>query len=207
MERSDSFNIVILPGKETQSKAIVMSEKVALKIPTEFQLNSINLLPHITLYEAQFPVSNVNNIKSAIQDIVNKTKTFHAQLTSISIVYDTFVFWNCQKTKEIQSLHERIVRALNPLRNGLIRPDLLKMKNLSKEDKHDIHAFGALLIGPRYQPHMTITRLVNTTDGDTALQLLPKYKSESMKVTEIAFGYLGKHGTVYDIIESFPLQS
>ncbi|MEK7079041.1 MAG: 2'-5' RNA ligase family protein [Patescibacteria group bacterium] len=207
MKKSDSFNIVILPDKETQSKAVVMSKKVGLKIPTEFQLNSIDLLPHITLYQAQFPLSRVRKMRSEVQDIVNKTKKFEVPLTSISIAYDTFVFWNCQKTNDIQSLHERIVRALNPLRDGLIRPDLLKMKNLSEEDKHDIHVFGALLIRPRYQPHMTITRLVNATDDKKALQLLPKYKSESLKVTEIAFGYLGKHGTVYNIIESFPLQS
>jgi len=77
---------------------------------------------------------------------------------------------------------------------------------LSEGDKYDIKTFGSLLIGRRYDPHITITRLKRKEDAPKAIRILGDSKRLSFSPKALILGYLGNHGAVTGIIESFHLK-
>lgn len=198
-----SLNIAIIPDGQTTNQAIELSQKVSLQIETEFVLNQNNLLPHITVYQAHFPVKNLEKIKTAVRSITSKTKPFTVSVNNFSISHETFLFWNCVKTDSFVYLQKEIIAKINHLRNGLILPILSKITGLSEADKEDINRYGSLLIDPRYQPHITITRLGNPKDSKKALEILGSRLKADFIVNRLIVGYLGDHGTVIGVIEEF----
>lgn len=199
-----SLNIVILPDTKVAHIAIGKSKKLGKEFEIEFVLDTTKYRPHITLYQAHFPLHNMDLLKDRLSEIAANTKPFAVNLNSFEILYRTFVFWNCVKTKVMQKLHEKIVSELNPLRKGLIKPDLIgEMENFAGEDRDEIKTYGSLLIGPRYHPHITITRLVNPEDGKQAIESLGKRKQAAFELNNFSLTYLGPHGTVPEIIETY----
>lgn len=201
--KATTLNIAILPSDEITAQAIEMSKKIADKVGSRFILNSHTLFPHITIYQAQYPNKNINILKSIVKKLCLEQQLFEIQLDMISISHETFLFWNCEKTLTLQNLQKKAVDLANPLRNGLIPTSLADVTGLSEGDKYDLKTFGALLIGPRYMPHITITRLKNEEDAKKAIKILAGSKKFSFKPNGLILGYLGEHGVVTGIIKKF----
>lgn len=203
---SVSLNIAILPDKKVQENAIVLSSKIAQQFQTEFVLNTTNLLPHITVYQAHFPSKNIEKIKNLLVKETNLLKPIKINLDIFSISYETFLFWNCVRTRELIEYQKFTIEKLNDLREGLILPHIKNVQGISLEDQQDIDQYGSLLIGPRYKPHITITRLQNTVDGREALQVLKSESAnDSFTTNSLVLAYLGNHGTVNGMIDAFNL--
>lgn len=200
--KKTTLNIAILPSDEVVGQAIAMSRKIAEEVGSRFVLNSNNLIPHITVYQAQYPSKNVNNLKSIVMDLSLEQELFEITLDEIIVSHETFLFWKCEKTLILQNLQKKAVELANPLREGLVPALLSDVTGLSKGDKYDIKHFGALLIGPRYEPHITITRLNKKGDAEKAIKILSSSKKLLFKPKNLFLGYLGDHGTVTEIIEN-----
>lgn len=199
------LNIVILPDKKIKNLAIQFSKKLADKFPVEFILAKNDYLPHITLYQAEFPEKNIEKIKLTIKDICKKNFSFKINLLGFSN-FEKFIFWNI-KSGLINKLHQQVVGKLNPLRQGLIMNNLLSVnKNLYTGVKEDIKKYGSLLIGKNYLPHLTITCLRNKSYIKKALQELKNNNSLVFTVNKIHIGLLDKFGTVRKIIFTEDLQ-
>lgn len=196
------LNIAILPSDGVAAQAIIMSKKIAKEIGSRFILNLNTLIPHITIYQAQYPSKNINNVKSIARNLSLKQELFEITLDAITVSYGTFLSWNCKRTKILQDLQLRAVESANPLREGII-PQGFDVKNLSEGDQYDVKMFGALLIGPRYTPHITITRLNKETDAEKAIEVLSGSRKLSFKPKGLILGYSGEHGTVIEIVENF----
>lgn len=160
-----SLNIALLPNEETRDRAIEISQRLGREFAVHFTLNKESLLPHITLYQAHFPLTNVESLKDKLLFLSSQIRPFEIRLGSFTVQYETFVFWDCVKQDDLQRAHQSMVDLANPLREGLVLPHLSTVTNLSPEDKQDIENFGSLLIGPRFYPHITITRLKNPEDA------------------------------------------
>jgi 2'-5' RNA ligase len=202
--QSTSLNIAILPSTEVAAQAIEMSKKILTEMGSRYLLGFKTLIPHITVYQAQYPNKNIAKLKNIIEKFVLDLPSFRINLDAITVSHGTFLFWNCEKNKVIQDIHEKVVALANPLREGIVLSQLADRTNLTPEDKSDIEKFGALLIGPRYEPHITITRLNRENDAEKAIKLLSDTKNILFKPKSIILGYLGDHGTVTEIIEEFP---
>lgn len=202
-ENAISLNIAILVNEDVAEQSIEMSSAVSNRFSTEFTLNNQNFLPHITLYQAHFPTSSLGHIKQKMHELAQNISSFEINLSSITINYETFLWWNCFKNSQFVGIQKQVVKALNPLREGHILPHLSNIRCISKEDQNDIQQFGSLLIGPRYLPHITLTRLRNSSDGANALKMLQKRVSAKFYVNKIILGYLGNHGIVTKAIEIF----
>lgn len=195
-----TLNIAIIPDEEIKSKIIEVSNLVSSKIPTQFVLGK-KRIPHITIYQAAFPAKNLDKVKKVVSDLAEKNAPFEITMKGISISHGTFLFWNCVKSDRLISLHEQAVNKANFLREGQI------IKNLpiqSAEDKFDVENYGSLLIGPRFSPHITVTRISNPIDKAKAIQFAKVLGEETFKVKTIILGILGQHGTVREIISAFP---
>lgn len=200
---STTFNTAIIPPDDVSIQAIEMSKKVAEGVESEFVLNLDRLLPHITVYQAKYPNKNIEKLKNIVRKLSSEQELFEVKLDVITVFYGTFLFWNCGKTDALQDLHQKVVRLANPLRDGLIPEQLANRRGLNEGDRYDIKTFGALLIGPRYKPHITITRLKRQDDAEKAIRILGDSKSLYFKPKALILGYLGEHGTVTGIVESF----
>lgn len=201
-----SLNIVIIPSGEVTQKAINLSNKIAQTNDTHFTLNNETLFPHITIYQAHYPNHNLEKIENTLLSLSQSIQPILIQMKNFSVMYDTFIFWNCVKTQELLSIHEKMVDLFNPFREGLVLPHLASIQNMDEVSKNEIAKYGSLLIGPRFTPHITITRIKNS---EKSLEILEALKAENASDTfvtkEIVLGYLGDHGTVKGIIKKYPL--
>ena len=198
-----ALNIAILPSDEVANQAIAMSRKIADEVGSRFILNSRSLIPHITVYQALYPNKNMDKLRNITRDLSLGQKLFEITVDAITVSHETFLFWKCEKTLTLQNLQAKAVRLANPLREGLIPSSLSDVKSLSKGDKYDVEHFGSLLIGPNFDPHITITRLNKEEDKEKALKILGESKKLSLKPKSLILGYLGEHGTVTGIAENF----
>ncbi len=199
---STTLNIAILPSNDIAIEAIEMSKKVANEVGSEFILDQSRFLPHITVYQAQYPNKNVEILRKLVQDL-SSGESFEINLDAVEISYETFLFWKCEKTDILRELQAKAIEKANPLREGLVPAQLANVTGLSEGDKYDAKTFGALLIGPRYEPHITITRLKRKEDAEKAIRVLGSSRKLSFKPKALILGHLGQHGTVTGIIESF----
>lgn len=201
--QTTTLNIAILPSDEIQAQAIAMSEKIAKEIGSMFILNSNTLIPHITIYQAQYPSKNINKVKNIARDLSLGQELFEIKLSSIAVSHETFLFWRCERNSILKKLQDKAVELANPLREGLVPGSLADVDGLNEGDRYDVKHFGALLIGPRYDPHITITRLKRKEDGEKAVKILSISKKLSFRPKALILGYLGNHGTVTGIVENF----
>lgn len=205
MKDEISLNIAILPDSERRNKAIELSKKLASKVPSYFVLDGEHFHPHFTVYQAHYPVRNLEKLKIALYEIARRLKDLEITMTDFKVSHETFVFWSCLKTEDLISAQKEAIGIANPLREGLILPQLKDGRVESEGDKEDIRNYGSLLIGPRYEPHITITRIKNPKDSDKVLEILGEAKRETFRPESLVLAYLGDHGTVTKIIEKVNL--
>ena len=197
-----TLNIAILPSDEVIAQAIAMSERIAKEVGSEFTLDQNRFLPHITVYQAQYPNKNVKMIKKLVQDLSSR-ESFEINLDAVMISHETFLFWKCEKIDILRELQTKAIEIANPLREGLVPAQFASVTGLSEGDKYDVKTFGSLLIGPRYEPHITITRLKRKEDAERAIGVLGTSRKLSFKPKALILSYLGEHGTVTEIVEQY----
>lgn len=200
---STTLNIAILPSEEASTQAIAMSRKIADELGSRFVLGLKTLAPHITVYQGEYPDKNIDRLKNIVSKLASEQEVFEIKLDSIKVSHGTFVFWNCEKTNILKKIHRRAVELANPLREGLIPSQLADRTGLTPGDRYDIKTFGALLIGPRYDPHITIARLNKEEDAKKVISILGRAKKPSFKPKGLILGYLGEDGTVTGIAEYY----
>ncbi len=204
LEQSASLNIAILADEQIAGQAIDLSRQLAGSYPTQFVLDQERFFPHITVYQAHFPLKNIPLIEKVLSEVTSQTNPFDIVMGEFSVRFDTFLFWLSQKSKDLQALHEQIVESTNYLRENLILPHLADVTGMSEADRSDMKNYGALGIGPRYAPHMTITRLSNNKDISNVLAQVERRRA-IFRVNELILGNLGDHGTVNGVINTFTL--
>ena len=114
----------------------------------------------------------MEKVKREIRAVGATQQPFTVDMHGYAVAYDTFVFWDCVKSEKLENLQSAIIARVNNLREGLVLPVLKTMTNLSEEDKKDAQMYGSLLIGERFRPHITITRLKNGSEAKQAALIL-----------------------------------
>lgn len=206
MEESTALNIIYLPDEATRNKAIELSRKILSDLPVEFILGQ-GTIPHITIYQASFPTRNLQRVKEIVKEISSEIEPFQVEMGPFFVnVVRGFVWWNCIKSDQLVRVHWKTIDSLNPLREGLI-PATLKNYPATEEEEMELKNYGAFLMGKRYPPHITLTRLKNPEDEKRVFKILGKEERSVFTADKIAIGLMGDHGTVTEIIEEFPLAS
>ncbi len=200
-----SLNIAILPNEEIRNQSIALSNKLSSVVDSHFVLDGKNFHPHFTVYQAHYPASNLDKLRTAVREVAQSLTGLEITMSNYKISHETFVFWSCDKTEELIHVQTEVIAIANPLREGLILPHLADMSDLSAEDKKDIRDYGSILIGPRYDPHITITRIKNPQDADKAVDVLGKSERKTFKPDSLVLALMGDHGTLIEVIEKVSL--
>ena len=206
---SQSVNVIILPDEATKEKAVNLGKILAENFEADYTIADSRFIPHITIYQAQYPTKNYPLIKENISNIVKELKPFKVRVDFFG-AHTTYIGWNIVKDKNLQQLHKKNLEILNPLREGLLLPHLspdfsgyTSGEKFSDSRYSDaVRKYGAVSTGKMFWPHITIGKLKQAVEEENALKILPKTDSE-FTVSELFIGKLGNYGTVTEILERF----
>lgn len=199
------LNIALLPDNKTSDLAIRMSKELNENFPTNFVLNDTNSIPHLTIYQAQFPIKNVEEVKRQTELLFKNVSSFDMRLDEFSTTPQGNVWWNSEDPEPMRTFQKEAIELCNSLREGLILPGLEELLTTrGPEYRDEIRNYGSLWIGKRYSPHISLTAINPTITGQV-LRFLGEGQGMGFKAGKIVIGHLGKYGTVTKIIKVLEL--
>lgn len=200
------INICLLPPQNVSQKIISQSQKISSKYSTEFTLDIHTYIPHISLYHFPLPEKNLIQVEKKLKEIV-KIPPISLTTTKLSNT-ESYICWDVIKTPYLLSLHDQILKYINPLREGAQRIDLSKHKTdlhfTSKQIKY-INEYAYPLVLDEFSPHFTLTRCKNLDDAKSITNS-PSPDQISFQTSSIAIGIIGPHGTLPKIIKEYRLK-
>lgn len=200
-------NVVLLPEGGSKATFMRWSQLIADQYPTYFTLNPSNKLPHLSVYIGRYPARNEPLILDRVGEIVREQHLVVVSFPGQFSVYNGFIFYDAAvaENPDLTALHQRLVTALNPLREGLI-PDVIKtLKNLPTSQQQALKKYGTPSALETYFPHITITRLINESQAEEAIKLLPN-EPMTISFNSLSYTLFTEHGTCPRVLESFPFQ-
>lgn len=197
MDKSESYSVAIIPPKHIIEKAIVISKKL-LQLGSLFKLDDDHF-PHISIYQSQYPIKNLNKIIESLKkqaQILKKTKLNSLSYRQIDNGFIDVVY---ERRSDLEDLQFKIIKSLSPLREGLKNNDDLNNINIyNKTQQQNINLYGYRSIGSMYFPHLTFTKYKEIQDES----ILLKIPSEdfSFVANKIGLFYQGDYGTCRKLI-------
>lgn len=125
-------------------------------------------VPHVTLYIACFPLVNLARVLAAIESVSQTSLRVTLSPESVN-VKGKFVAVSFHKNSDVVGVHEKLVEALNALREGNIREKYRDQKGasfLSDKERDSLDAFGYPYAMSLFAPHMTLVALDDATKVD-----------------------------------------
>lgn len=202
------LNIAIKLPKDVADKAISLSSEINSRYNSLIKLDETGFIPHITLYQTEFPLEELQNIEEELLSLVSGEKQFEVKVAGIGTFYDGVVYLNFDVDERLKSLHERIVSQISPLRKGLVREkysDPAFTKDLSDYQKEIALEHSSPWILNSYSPHITLAQLTNASEGK---DVESKYRVPfgSFTAEEIGLYESDDGGVCKRLIASFPVK-
>jgi hypothetical protein len=199
-------NVVVVPDERTIETARRLGEILGGKYDCYYSLDDKSYIPHISVYQAQYPRKNIELVRKYTVEAAAETTSFTVEVKSYQTYY-TFIFWNLLQNPSLTNLHYRLLEKLNPLREGLLMPHLtttgyMTGEKFTEEEAEAVQKYGTIVVGKLFKPHITLARLKKVIPDEELKKVLPQ-TSSTFKVSSIYIGKMGDHGTVTDILETF----
>lgn len=192
-------NLVILPPESVAGVARELSGALSQRFETNFVLNTQDRIVHITIYQANYRVNNLAEIRSRMQNFARGTNPFELSMGSYSNFAD-YIFWDVERTGELQRFHERTVDILNPVREPVEGdPGFV---GLTAGQRESFEKYGTVLAYGEFLPHITLTRFRNYSDAQAAIKLLSRKTAEFL-VDRVCLATIGPDGTATEILEEY----
>jgi 2'-5' RNA ligase len=199
-EKFVRLNVAFKMPAEVSKEAIALSKEVAEKEETYFVLDGIDIIPHTTIYSPEYPGKNLEKVIETTENIAKEFSPIEIKFKNIwPDVGWGYVIASFENSDKIKNIHEKIITALNPLREGHI----FKEEEVG-ERKENIEKYGHPNVMNFYNPHVTITRLKDETNFEKIVSEL-NWKIKKFKVDTIMVCAMGEHGTCRKIIGEFKL--
>ena len=191
----------MIPDTDTTNSAISLSNQLG-KSETYFTLKDGEYYPHVSLYMVQLDMDKINEIKELLLDVAANTskitltpKEYHQDWGYVDVEYG--------REAKSDALQMNVVRALNPIRDGLRQKDIDRLPEATGIERENILTYGYRSVGEKFAPHITITRFADRKDIDlTALPDLSMFKATFSK---IGIFEMGENGTCVRKIAEFSL--
>ena len=199
--RSISCNVAIYPSQGILQKALKIS-RLLRKRGGVFVLDNRRFYPHVTLYMTEFPVKNLGRITQALYRIAANTPPFHIRCMRYK-QHEGYIDVRFQKSRGILHLHRKVVRALNPLREGFIRrKDSVRSRQLSEQKQRNLRQYGYDSVHAAFSPHLTFSKI--RKGPAIVLRSLPGHDF-SFRAERITLFGSGAYGTCRKLISQFKL--
>jgi 2'-5' RNA ligase len=145
------LGIVLVPDKQLEAELIGFSRQNEGE--SEYVLGTEDYLPHVTLYQAHFPESQLPTIESRVS-ILAHHRPFPLKTSSTYMRPNGNLWLEVALTNELFRLHELAVNSLFKLREEQQAQSLLSQKELEMFEK-----YGSGLVFDTFSPHFTLGKL------------------------------------------------
>lgn len=162
-----------------------------------------HFFPHITLYSVVIPNKNIGTAIKMVSQVAAQTNKLGLVAESPQKGYEGFIIQLITPSPTLSHLHQSIVTALNPLREGLMAQSFVSQKHLSAQAKINIKKYGHANTMESFEAHLTVIRYQKEHAALTALSNL------DIPISPVSFDHIsiykwGKHQS--ELIDKFNLQ-
>lgn len=150
--------------------------------------------PHLTVFMGLFP--EFKQVEATINQLNRDFMPFSVNLSAFRLSPDGYLFWEAAADKDLQTLHETVLKLLNPCRAGLLREKFLEDR-YNESERKNIDEYGFPWVRELFKPHLTLARLPGTVDKKDLVALLANFSPDcKFKVNCLQLGEVGDNGTV-----------
>ncbi len=124
-----AVDVVLLPSDEMMDKAIQVNAELVKKFSSEIVLNKENCMPHISLAMGCINERDIASIKMLLELIAELKPTLPLTVTgirtSINARGEKVSVFQIEKTKELQSFHEKVMKKVTLYFSYNINSDMI----------------------------------------------------------------------------------
>ncbi len=114
-------------------------------------------VPHLTLFMGLFPASREDAVRQAVEDLAGRFTPFALAFVGVEASRDGYLFLQAVSTEALCGWHARVVEALDPLRDGLVRQKFRDRRaDYSPDEQARIDRYGFPWVLEAWRPHVTI---------------------------------------------------
>ena len=199
------LNTAFIPPGEVSGRAVELSKAVGELAETYFILDGVNFHPHITIYPPEYPEENILKVLAVTEELSVSLSSIRFKFKEIDSGQG-YLGLAFEPSDEIQQIHEKIVNALNSLREGRIRDKYLEYHmEFDPEELQNIEKYGYPAARSLYNPHLTITRLKDENKSKEILSII-KWDISEFIVNKIGIYKMSEHGTCRELVKEFNLK-
>ena len=192
-----AVDIVLLPSDEMMDRVIEANAELVERFDSEIVLNKENCLPHISLAMGGIEETDIASIKKVLELIAKESPlrdlTVCGMRTSINAQGEKVSVFEVEKTKELQSLHEKVVKKLTPYFSYDVSSDMMYGdEEVAETSLIWIKNYPQKASFANFFPHITIGY------GEIESQSLPT----TFAASTLALCHLGNHCTCRKVLAS-----
>lgn len=179
--------VVILFDEATETRAIRLSREFQrFAADPHFSLGRRRFLPHLSLFHLRVRRDRELELAGRIEKVASLGRWVTGMLGPVRASH-TLLFWETERTVELDQLHRHAVETLAPLRSE----NIVVSSPLTKKETALAEQYGYPFVLEAYHPHITLQALREEHAGYDGGSRAHKWRARSLALAE-----LGRHGCV-----------
>jgi len=196
-----AVDVVLLPAETMTAKAIEVNAELVRRFGKKIVLNKENCLPHISLAMGCIEERDISTIEKILERIAKETSLEDLRVVGIRATGNSrgekVSVFEVEKTKELQSLHEKVMDKLAPYFSSDVTEDMIYGdQEVAETTLLWIKNYREKVSFENFFPHITIGY------GQIENHSLPI----SFTASQLALCHLGNHCTCRKILVSIGLK-
>ena len=192
-----------------ERESIALSQEIGQSNHSLFVLDGVDFYPHITVYSLGIPTINQKRLLKIVESIAKETRKIRVTFKEIRSSSRGYIGIYFNVSLSIQRLHRKLLKRLNPLREGHIIKEYQNPESLSyfsQERLESIKKYGYPDARKLYKPHLTITCL-KSKDLAEGIATPLKWQIKQFTIDKIAIFKMGEYGTCRSLVKEFNLSN
>lgn len=189
-----AIDVVLLPDGAMTDRAIEANAELVEKFGAEIVLSKDNCLPHISLAMGCISESDIPAVADVLDTIAKTNHLTNLKVTGVRTSGQASVF-EVQKTTELQSLHETVLKEVGPYLTSDVTNDMIYGGRAVESTLQWIRDYLQNSSFERFFPHITI--------GYGQMQDISS--PIEFTASALALCHLGNHCTCRDVLVSIDL--
>ena len=198
MSRKIAVDVVLLPSDEMTERAIELNRELLEDSNNRIVLNKTDCLPHISLAMGCIEQKDISTISDILEDIAEEYSLGRLRVTDVRIETNSIgqkvSVLTVEKTKPLQSLHERVLEKLKPFFSYDVNEQMILSDKVASTTLSWIKNYPRDSSFENFYPHITIGY------GQIDNVQLPL----EFNVSNLALCRLGNHCTCRKVLFSTP---
>ena len=200
------LRIAFLFEDKKANRSVSLAKKIAGNSKTYFVIDNLKYIPHVTIYNTDFPKKDLNELFKEAKLIASKYNIYNVTYKNVFNL-ESWIGIKFIKTKQLFDIRNEIVKKLNQLRENHI-PDkyLENWSKFSEYEKKKIKKYGYVNANSEYFPHLSLLRLEgNESIALNRFQDFAKKEFKGANLLYLAITETAEHGVVTKILRKYKL--